>query len=91
MGVRLGLVARRDGDLKFLADAFGGEFLDFAVTGNRLDFLVGRVLPDRMVPAFANQTTAVGLQMGKEIGPLHAGMVSSFSPRRTDFWASSRR
>ena len=81
----MGLAAGRDGNGKFLADAFGGEFFDFPVTGNRLNFLVGRVLPDRMAAAFANQGTAVGLQVGEEIDPLHAGMVSSFSPRRTDF------
>ena len=79
------LAAGRDGNGKFLADAFGGEFFDFPVTGNRLNFLVGRVLPDRMAATFANQGTAVGLQVGEEIDPLHAGMVSSFSPRRTDF------
>ena len=82
---RVGLAAGRDGNGKFLADAFGSEFFDFPVTGNRLNFLVGRVLPDRMAATFANQGTAVGLQVGEEIDPLHAGMVSSFSPRRTDF------
>ena len=88
---RVGLAAGRDGNFKFQADAFGGEFFDFPVTRNRLDFLVCRVLPDRMAAAFANQGTAVGLQVGEKIDPLHAGMVSSFSPRRTDFCASSRR
>jgi hypothetical protein len=31
---RVGLAAGRDGNFKFLADAFGGEFLDFPVTRN---------------------------------------------------------
>ena len=85
------LAAERQGDFQFLADAFGGELLDFPVTGNRLNLLVGRILPEGMATAFANQRAAVGLKMGKEIDPLHAGIVSSFSPRTTDFWASSRR
>ena len=31
---RVGLAAGRDGNFKFLADAFGGEFFDFPVTRN---------------------------------------------------------
>lgn len=88
---KVGLAAGRKGDFKFLADAFCSEFRDFPVALDGLDFLVGRIPPDRMVPAIPDQATAVGLRMGKEIDPLHAGMVSSFSPRRTDFLASSRR
>ena len=38
-----------------MADAFGGELLDFPVTWNRLNFLVGRIFPDGVAAAFANQ------------------------------------
>ena len=41
-----------EGDAEFLANASGGEFLNFAVSRYGLDLLVGGVPPDRVTSAF---------------------------------------
>ena len=53
-----------EGKVEFLANAPGGEFLNFAVSRHGLDLLVGGVSPDRVTSAFPDEETAVSLKMG---------------------------
>ena len=74
-----------------MTDTTGSEFFDLAVPGQSLDFLVYRISPNGVIGTFANDLAAVKIEVGDEMGPLHAARVSSFSPVSKCFWASSRR
>ena len=63
--------ASRLQDFQLAADGADCALLDFAMPWNRRDFTVGRVFPDGVVPAFANQRGAMGAEMALQVEPFH--------------------
>ncbi len=58
-------------DFQLAADGADCAFLDFAMPRDRRDFTVGRVFPDGVIAAFANQRAAVGAEMTLQVEPFH--------------------
>src|SRR5436190_404295 len=80
-------------DVKLLANAASGSFLDFAVTRHAGDLPVGRVEPDCVRAALAKEDAPVPAQVPLQFAELHASTNSSGSRRAfgdSFFSASSR-